>query len=154
MMQTDILVVEDNPLDLELTLHTLEREKCVGHIEVARDGAEALDFLFNRGVFRDRPRGAPRVVLLDLKLPKVDGIEVLKQIKDDPRTKSIPIVVFTSSHEDRDLTKCYERGANSYIQKPVNFKELQKIIRDFSSYWLAINQPPPGTVMVDPPPPA
>jgi CheY-like chemotaxis protein len=144
MKQADILVVEDNPDDLELTLHALAREKWAGHAAVARDGEEALDFLFARGVFSDRPSGTPRLVLLDLKLPKLNGIEVLKQVKDDPRTKSIPVVIFTSSKEERDLAHSYQYGANSYIQKPVNFEEFRKAIGELGSYWLVINQPPPG----------
>ena len=144
MKPADILVVEDNPDDLELTLHALSREKWVGTTAVARDGEEALDFLFARGIFSDRTAGAPRLVLLDLKLPKLNGIEVLKQIKDDPRTRSIPIVIFTSSKEERDLARSYRHGANSYIQKPVNFDEFRKTIGELGSYWLVINQSPPN----------
>ena len=148
MRQADILVVEDNPDDLELTLHALERTEWAGKTHVARDGEEALDFLFRRGERReDSPDNPPCLVLLDLKLPKLSGIEVLKRVKNDPRTRTIPIVIFTSSKEERDLEDCYRFGVNSYIQKPVNFDEFRQTIRSLESYWIEMNQAPiPATV--------
>jgi two-component system response regulator len=143
MTHTDILVVEDNPDDLELTLHALAREDLRRYAVVARDGEEALDFLFVRGAFGGKSLDVPRLVLLDLKLPKVDGIEVLRQVKADPRTKSIPIVIFTSSKEEYDLLRSYECGANSYIQKPVDFEEFRETIAALGSYWMQKNQAPP-----------
>jgi len=141
--RTDILVVEDNPDDLELTLSALVRQDIGCHAAVARDGEEALDFLFVRGVFAGRSPDPPRLVLLDLKLPKVNGIEVLKQLKEDTRTRSIPIVIFTSSREHRDPLSTYLCGANSYIQKPVGFEEFRDTIRVLASYWMVTNQLPP-----------
>jgi two-component system response regulator len=144
MRQTDVLVVEDNPDDLELTLLALARGDRGCHTVVARDGEEALDFLFVRGAFDGKSVDVPRLVLLDLKLPKVDGIEVLRQLKADPRTRSIPVVIFTSSREERDLARSYQCGANSYIQKPVDFEEFRKAIGALGSYWLVTNQAPAG----------
>lgn len=139
----DILMVEDDQNDIDLALHTLRREKLANYIFVARDGEEALDFIFCREAFAqrsfDRP---PKVVLLDLKLPKVDGMEVLKQIKGDARTKTIPVVVMTLSKEERDLVASYHRGANSYIQKPVDFDKFRETVKTIGLYWLLINQPP------------
>jgi len=140
----DILLVEDNQDDMALALHALRREKLANNIYVARDGEEALDFLFCRGAFGhrslDRP---PKLVLLDLKLPKVDGMEVLKQVKSDPRTKTIPVVIMTSSKEERDLVASYHSGANSYIQKPVDFDQFREVVKTVGLYWLVINQPVP-----------
>ncbi|HKM47203.1 MAG TPA: response regulator [Terriglobales bacterium] len=139
----DILLVEDNQDDVDLTLHTLRREKLANHIFVARDGEEALDFLFCRGAFAHRSLDhPPKLVLLDLKLPKVDGMEMLKQIKADRRTKVIPVVVMTSSKEERDLVASYHLGANSYIQKPVDFDQFRETVKSVGLYWLVINQPP------------
>jgi two-component system response regulator len=142
----EILLVEDNRDDMDLALHTLRAEKLANHIVVARDGEEALDFLFCRGVFTnrsfDRP---PKLVLLDLKLPKVDGMEVLKQLKSDPRTKTIPVVIMTSSKEERDLVAGYNLGANSYIQKPVDFGQFRETVKSVGLYWLVTNQPVPLT---------
>jgi CheY-like chemotaxis protein len=139
----DILLVEDNQDDMDLALHALRREKLANKIYAARDGEEALDFMFCRGEFAhrsfDRP---PKLVLLDLKLPKVDGMEVLKQIKSDPRTKTIPVVIMTSSKEERDLAAGYNLGANSYIQKPVDFEQFRETVKSVGLYWLVINQPP------------
>jgi two-component system response regulator len=143
-------VVEDNPDDLELTLHALARGDRNCRTAVARDGEEALDFLFARGTFSDRIFDVPRLVLLDLKLPKVTGIEVLKQLKEDPRTKSIPVVIFTSSKEECDLLSGYQLGANSYIQKPVDFQEFGKTIAAVGSYWMLTNQPPPDPGSLEP----
>lgn len=139
----DILLVEDNKDDVELTLHSLRHERLANRIHVARDGVEALDFLFCRGEFSDRPKDhQPRLVLLDLKLPKVDGLEVLKQIKEDVRTRSIPVVVLTSSKEERDLVISYKLGVNSYIQKPVDFDQFRDTVKQLGLYWLVVNQAP------------
>ena len=139
----DILLVEDNNDDVELTLHSLRHERLATRIHVARDGVEALDFLFCRGEFGDRSIGQqPRLVLLDLKLPKVDGLEVLKQIKEDARTKTIPVVVLTSSKEERDLVSSYRLGVNSYIQKPVDFDQFRDTVKQLGLYWLVVNQAP------------
>ena len=143
-LDLEILLVEDNQDDMELALHTLRREKVTNNIVVVRDGEEALDFLFCRGAFAkrsfDRP---PKLVLLDLKLPKIDGIEVLKQVKGDPRTKTIPVVIMTSSKEERDLVVGYKLGANSYIQKPVDFDQFRETVKSVGLYWLVTNQPVP-----------
>jgi two-component system response regulator len=141
----DILLVEDNQDDMDLALHALEREKLANRIVVARDGEEALDFLFCRGTFAERSfEHPPKLVLLDLKLPKVDGMEVLKLVKSDPRTKNIPIVIMTSSKEERDLVSGYNLGANSYIQKPVDFDQFRETVKSVGLYWLVINQPAPA----------
>jgi CheY-like chemotaxis protein len=139
----DILLVEDNQDDMDLALHALKREKLANNIYVARDGEEALDFVFCRGAFAHRSfERPPKLVLLDLKLPKVDGMEVLKQIKSDLRTKTIPVVIMTSSKEERDLVAGYNLGANSYIQKPVDFDQFRETVKSVGLYWLVINQPP------------
>lgn len=138
---TEILLVEDNQDDLELTLHALRRENLANQILVVRDGEEALDFIFCKGKYSQRNFDCPpRLVLLDLKLPKVNGTEVLKQIKTDPRTKTIPVVILTSSKEERDLVHSYNFGANSYIQKPVNFSEFRQTVKQLGLYWLVVNQ--------------
>jgi two-component system response regulator len=144
----DILLVEDNQDDMDLALHALKREKLANHIVVARDGEEALDFLFCRGAFAKRSFDhPPKLVLLDLKLPKVDGMEVLKQVKSDPRTKTIPVVIMTSSKEERDLVAGYNLGVNSFIQKPVDFDQFRETVKSVGLYWLVINQPVPATVV-------
>lgn len=141
--EVDILLVEDSQNDLDLILHVLRREGLANHILAARDGEEALDFLFCRadcaGRSFDRP---PKLVLLDLKLPKVDGIEVLRRVKSDPRTKTIPVVILTSSKEERDLVSGYKLGANSYIQKPVDFRQFRETVKRVGLYWLVTNQAP------------
>ena len=138
---TEILLVEDNQDDLELTLHALRRENLANQILVVRDGEEALDFIFCKGKYSQRNFDCPpHLVLLDLKLPKVNGTEVLKQIKTDPRTKTIPVVILTSSKEERDLVHSYNFGANSYIQKPVNFSEFRQTVKQLGLYWLVVNQ--------------
>ena len=140
----DILLVEDDQNDMDLALHTLRKEKLANKIYVARDGEEALDFLFCRAAFSGRSFDhPPRFVLLDLKLPKVDGIEVLRQLKDDPRTRTIPVVILTSSKEERDLVSGYKLGANSNIQKPVDFDKFRATVKQAGLYWLLTNQPPP-----------
>jgi len=141
--QIEILLVEDNPDDVELTLHSLRKEKLANNIRVARDGEEALEFLFRNGAPADRSlERPPKLVLLDLKLPKVDGMEVLRRIKADERTRVIPVVILTSSKEERDLVKGYNLGANSYIQKPVDFDQFRETIMNVGLYWLVINQAP------------
>ena len=142
--ELDILLVEDNQDDMDLALHALKREKLANRIFVARDGEEALDFLFCSGTFAHRSfEHPPKLVLLDLKLPKVDGMEVLKQVKSDLRTKNIPIVIMTSSKEERDLVSGYNLGANSFIQKPVDFDQFRETVKNIGLYWLVINQPAP-----------
>jgi len=141
--QIEILLVEDNRDDVELTLHALRKEKLAIHIYVARDGEEAIEFLFCNGTHADRSfEQPPKLILLDLKLPKVDGMEVLKRVKGDPRTKTIPVVILTSSKEERDLVSSYNLGANSYIQKPVDFDQFRNTVKEAGLYWLVINQRP------------
>jgi two-component system response regulator len=143
----EILLVEDDQNDMDLALHALRREKLANHMVVARDGEEALDFLFCRGEFAHRSfEHPPKLVLLDLKLPRVDGMEVLRQVKSDPRTKNIPIVIMTSSKEEQDLMSGYNLGVNSYIQKPVDFDKFRETVKSVGLYWLVINQPPPVIV--------
>ncbi|HKW88519.1 MAG TPA: response regulator [Candidatus Acidoferrales bacterium] len=140
----EILLVEDNPADVELTLHALRQNKLANKIHVARDGEEALDFLFTQGNFRRRKsQRPPRIVLLDLKLPKIDGLGVLRAVKNDPRTRAIPVVVLTSSKEEKDMVESYSLGVNSYIQKPVDFNNFRDMVRQLGLYWLLINVPPP-----------
>jgi two-component system, response regulator len=140
----EILLVEDDPKDVRLTLRELERENVKNRIAVARDGAEALDFLFCRGEFQDRlPNHPPKLVLLDLKLPKVNGLEVLREIKTNPETRPIPVVVLTSSGEERDVVDSYKLGVNSYIQKPVDFEQFRQTIKNLGLYWLVVNRLPP-----------
>jgi len=142
--ELDILLVEDNQDDMDLALHALRRDKLANDIFVVRDGEEALDFLFCRGAFAQRSfEHPPKLVLLDLKLPKVDGLEVLKQIKSDPRTKTIPVVIMTSSKEERDMVASYNLGVNSYIQKPVDFDQFRETVKTIGLYWLVINLPVP-----------
>ena len=141
-----ILLVEDSANDIELTLGALEENHLANEVVVVRDGAEALDFLYKRGVFKLRKNGNPAVVLLDLKLPRVDGLEVLKQLKDDPDMRTIPVVMLTSSREEQDLVRSYNLGVNAYVVKPVDFKEFVTALRELGLFWAVINQPPPGTV--------
>ena len=131
----EILLVEDNPNDVELTLYAFKKNHLTNPIFVARDGAEALDFVFCRGPFAERHiANGPRVILLDIKLPKVDGLEVLRQIKSDPRTRTIPVVILTSSHEERDIIESYKLGVNSYIVKPVDFQQFTDAVRQVGLY--------------------
>ncbi len=142
--KVEILLVEDNLADAELTLYALRRNNLANSIHVVRDGEEALEFLFCRGAYSERSFDhPPKLVLLDLKLPKVDGIEVLYQIKSDPRTKPIPVIVLTSSKEERDLIASYQCGVNSYIQKPVDFDQFRETVKQLGLYWLLVNHPPP-----------
>jgi two-component system response regulator len=139
----EILLVEDNPNDAELTIHALRENNLSNHIEWLHDGAEALEFIFGSGGYAGRDiSDKPRVILLDLKMPKVDGLEVLRRIKGDPRTKSIPVVVMTSSHEERDVVESYKLGVNSYIIKPVDFEQFNEAVRTLGLYWLLLNQAP------------
>jgi CheY-like chemotaxis protein len=141
----EILLVEDNPDDVELAVHALRREKLANNITVARDGEEALDFIFCRGPHATRSfQSPPRLMLLDLKLPKVEGLEVLRAAKSDPRTKAIPIVIMTSSREERDLVESYKLGVNAYVQKPVDFEQFRSVVKELGLFWLVINQPPPA----------
>ena len=142
--EVEILLVEDNPADIELTLHALRLHDLANKIPVARDGEEALNFLFCRGPYADRKFDQPpRLVLLDLKLPKVNGLEVLREIKNDPRTKAILVVVLTASKEERDLVDSYQLGVNSYIQKPVDFDQFREVVKQLGLYWMVVNEPPP-----------
>jgi CheY-like chemotaxis protein len=141
-----ILMVEDDPKDVELTLTALEEYNLVNEVVTVRDGQEALDYLYCQGQFRARPRDNPAVILLDLKLPKVDGLEVLNRIKSDGSLKMIPVVVLTSSREERDMVKSYQLGVNAYVVKPVDFHEFVNAVRELGVFWAVINQPPPGSV--------
>ena len=139
----EILIVEDTPEDLDLALRALRKAKLTNHIQVARDGEEALQFLFCEGPYAERKMESdPKVILLDLKLPKVDGLEVLRRIKSDPRTKLIPVVVLTSSKEQNDVVESYHLGVNSYIVKPVDFDQFTESVKQLGFYWLLLNHPP------------
>lgn len=139
----EILIVEDNPDDLELTLDALTEHRIANRIHVVRDGAEALDFIFGRGAYSERSvQDTPKVVLLDLKLPFVDGLEVLRQMKADPTTRRIPVVALTSSREERDMIESYDLGVNSYIVKPVDFDQFTQTVRELGMYWVLYNQSP------------
>lgn len=143
--RVEILLVEDNPDDVELALHALKRHNLANTVQIARDGAEALAFIFGDGqddAPQDRLRHRPRLILLDLKLPKVDGLEVLDRLKGDPRSKQIPVVVLTSSNQEPDLQRAYDRGANSYIVKPVDFEQFVDAVQQLGFYWLLLNQAP------------
>jgi CheY-like chemotaxis protein len=138
-----ILLVEDNPKDLELTLAALAKCQLANDIVIARDGAEAVDYIFSTGKHEGRNSGDPAVVLLDLKLPKVDGLEVLQRVKNDPQRRQIPIVMLTSSREERDLVRSYTLGVNAFVVKPVDFNAFFEAIQDLGMFWAVINEPPP-----------
>ncbi len=141
--EVEILLVEDNPTDAELAIRALKKSNLANKLVWVKDGAEALDFIFATGAYAGRSiRNGPRVVLLDLRLPKVDGMEVLRRIKGDERTRTIPVVVLTSSKEDRDVAESYKLGVNSYIGKPVEFDEFAKVVSELGLYWLLVNRPP------------
>jgi CheY-like chemotaxis protein len=141
-----ILLVEDDPKDVELTLTALEEYKLANEVVVAHDGAEALDYLYRRGNFATRSTDNPAVLLLDLKLPKVDGLEVLQQIKADAKLKLIPVVVLTSSHEEKDMVTSYKLGVNAYVVKPVDFHEFVNAVKELGIFWALVNEPPPGSI--------
>ena len=138
----NILLVEDNPDDVELALHALKKNNIVNHVEVVRDGQEALDYLFYKGKYSNSNHPLPGLILLDLKLPKVDGIQILKDIKVDRKRKLIPVVVLTSSKEEKDVIESYDLGVNSYIRKPVNFDQFVETVKHIGFYWLLINEHP------------
>lgn len=140
-----ILLVEDNPHDLELTLIALDRARLANDVIVVRDGAEALDYLFCRGSHAAREKGNPAVVLLDIKLPKVDGLQVLEQIKSDCELRAVPVVMLTSSREEPDLTRSYELGVNAYVVKPVRFPDFVRAVQELGGFWAVLNEPPPGS---------
>jgi CheY-like chemotaxis protein len=141
-----ILMVEDDPNDVELTLTALEEYHLANEVVVTRDGQQALDYLYYRGEFSGRPQGNPAVMLLDLKLPKIDGLEVLQKIKSDERLKMIPVVVLTSSQEERDMMRSYSLGVNAYVVKPVDFHEFVNAVKELGAFWAVINEPPPGSM--------
>ena len=141
-----ILMVEDDPRDVELSLTALEQYNLANEVVVVSDGEEALDYLYQRGQFMGRANGNPAVLLLDLKLPKVDGLEVLQQIKTDDRLKMIPVVVLTSSREQRDMVASYQLGVNAYVVKPVDFHEFVNAVKELGIFWALINEPPPGSI--------
>jgi CheY-like chemotaxis protein len=139
----NILLVEDDPQDVQLTLAGLKENHLANKVEVVRDGAEALDYLYHRGKFKTRANGQPVVVMLDLKMPKVGGLEVLKQIKADDQLRMIPVVIFSSSRETPDLIECYRDGANAYVVKPVDFHEFMQAVKQLGLFWAIVNEPPP-----------
>jgi CheY-like chemotaxis protein len=141
-----ILLAEDNAHDVELTLAALEEHNLANEVVVVRDGAEALDYLLHRGQFAGHANGLPVVVLLDLKMPKVDGLEVLKQMRDDPELKHIPVVMITSSREEQDLIQSYKLGVNAYVVKPMDFQQFIASIKQVGFFWAIINEPPPGVM--------
>jgi CheY-like chemotaxis protein len=139
-----ILLVEDDPKDIELTISALSEYNLANDIQVARDGVEALDYLFRRGKFTGETEGNPVVILLDLRMPKLDGIQVLREIKAEKKLQTIPVVIMTSSHESRDLETCYQLGANAYVVKPVKFADFVEAVKGIGVFWALINEPPPG----------
>ena len=141
-----ILLVDDNERDVELTLAALEEHSLANEVVVARDGAEALDYLYRRGNFADHANGLPVVVLLDLKMPRVDGLEVLRQMRGDDTLKRVPVVMITSSREEQDLVKSYQLGVNAYVVKPVDFQKFVESVKQIGFFWAIINEPPPGSV--------
>ena len=141
-----ILLAEDNPQDVELTLTALDEHNLANEVVVVNDGAEALDYLYRRGKFAMRADNDPAVVLLDLKMPKVDGLEVLRTIKKDDKLKTIPLVILTSSREEKDLVESYKLGVNAYVVKPVNFQQFIEAVKELGAFWAVVNEPPPGSV--------
>ena len=141
-----ILIVEDDPMDVELTLNALADYNLANEVVIARDGEQALDYLYCRGEHAGRSNDNPSVMLLDLKLPKVDGLEVLAQVKSDERLKLIPVVVLTSSHEEKDMVTSYQLGVNAYVVKPVDFHEFINAVKELGIFWALINEPPPGSM--------
>lgn len=141
-----ILLAEDNPKDVELTLAALEEHKLANEVVTVNDGAEVLDYIYRRGKYASRPDNNPAVVLLDLKMPKVDGIDVLRTMKADERLKSIPVVILTSSREEKDLVASYSLGVNAYVVKPVDFHQFVEAVKELGAFWAILNEPPPGSV--------
>ncbi len=139
-----ILLVEDDPKDIELTLIALNEHNLANEIAITRDGVEALDYLYRRGEYADRPEGNPVVILLDLKMPRMDGTQVLRHIRSDEKLRCIPVAVLTSSRETRDLDECYKLGVNAYVVKPVSFEEFIEAVKVMGMFWALINEPPPG----------
>jgi CheY-like chemotaxis protein len=140
-----ILYAEDSPADVELTMSALEEHRLANEVVVVADGREALDYLYRKGAFADRDKGNPAVVLLDLKMPRVDGLEVLRQVKGDPELRAIPVVILTSSREERDLIESYRLGVNAYVVKPVDFVQFVAAVREVGMFWAVVNEPPPGS---------
>jgi CheY-like chemotaxis protein len=141
-----ILMVEDDPKDVELTLMALDEYHLANEVVVARDGQEALDYLYRRGQFSTRSQENPAVILLDLKLPKVDGLEVLQKIKADERLRMVPVIVLTSSHQEKDVMRSYKLGVNAYVVKPVDFHEFVNAVKELGAFWAVVNEPPPGSI--------
>jgi CheY-like chemotaxis protein len=146
----NILLAEDSPQDVEMTLAALAEHRLVNEITVVNDGEQAIEYLYRRGNYQGRPAGNPVVILLDLKMPKVDGLEVLRTVKSDPTLKHIPVVMLTSSREEQDLIQSYECGANAYVVKPVDFKQFIEAVKQLGAFWTVHNEPPPGSRRTDP----
>lgn len=145
MGRTTILLVEDNPDDVDLTLHAFQKHNMANDVIVAGDGAEALDYLFGSGKYAGRdPNDTPALILLDLQLPKIGGLDVLRKVREDERTKRVPVVIMTTSDEEDDIANGYDRGANSYLRKPVDFNEFMNSVKQLEMYWLVLNTPPPS----------
>lgn len=145
-MLKPILLVEDNPRDLELTLIALEKSQLANEVITLRDGAEALDYLYSEGDYANRGKGNPAVILLDLKLPKIDGLQVLERVKKDEELQTVPVVILTSSREEADLLRSYKLGVNAYVVKPVGFKDFIGAIQELGVFWAVLNEPPPGSL--------
>jgi CheY-like chemotaxis protein len=145
-MLKPILLVEDNPHDLELSLLALEKSKLANEVAVARDGEEALDYLHRRGIFNERPPGNPAFIILDLKMPKIDGLEVLRSIRSNVDLQHIPVIMLTASKQEQDVLRSYEDGVNAFVVKPIDFQDLVKAVADLSLFWAMVNEPPPGSV--------
>jgi CheY-like chemotaxis protein len=141
-----ILLVEDDPHDVELTLAALTEHNLANRVDLARDGVEAMDYLYRRGSFKERPGGAPVVILLDLKMPRMDGVQVLRQLKADGQLNLIPVVILTSSRESKDLEECYRMGVNAYVVKPVRFSDFIEAVKQIGGFWALLNEPPPDPV--------